>query len=70
MIAHLPALQVVIPLLAAPLLVLLRHRGVVWGVAVLVSWVSLAISILLLQQVAADGVISYLMGGWAVPWGI
>ena len=67
---HLPALQVVLPLLAAPLLVLLRHRGAAWVIAVAVSWASLAISILLLQQVATDGVISYLMGGWAAPWGI
>ena len=45
MIAHLPALQVVIPLLAAPLLVLLRQRTLALVIAVLVSWVSLAIAV-------------------------
>jgi multicomponent Na+:H+ antiporter subunit D len=68
--AHLPALQVIIPLLLAPLLVLVRHRGFAWSVAVLASWASLAIAALLLDQVLTSGVVSYHMGGWAPPWGI
>ena len=31
--AHLPALQVALPLIAAPLCSLLRHPGVAWGFA-------------------------------------
>ena len=68
--AHLPALQVVLPLIAAPLCVLLRKHGLVWLFALLVNWAVLAIAIALLRQVLADGVIVYDMGGWEAPWGI
>ncbi len=68
--AHLPALQVVVPLLAAPLCVLLRRGGLAWALTTLVSWFALAVSALLLDQALADGTISYHLGGWAPPWGI
>ncbi len=67
---HLPVLQVVIPLLFAPLCVLLRRHTLVWCVALLVSWCSFTIAILLLQQVLVEGEIVYAMGGWDAPWGI
>lgn len=67
---HLPVLQVVVPLLFAPLCVLLRRHNLVWCVALLVSWCSFTIAIFLLQQVSADVEIVYAMGGWAAPWGI
>ncbi len=67
---HLPALQVVIPLLAAPLTVLLRRRAYAFGVALAVSWVALAIAVLLWLQVADSGTISYAIGNWPPPWGI
>ena len=67
---HLPVLQVVVPLLFAPLCVLLRRHTLVWCVALLVSWCSFAIAILLLQQVLVEGEIVYAMGGWDAPWGI
>lgn len=67
---HLPALQVVIPLMAAPLCVALRRPALTWGVAVAVTWLALAFAILLLLQVLAGGPISYKLGGWAPPWGI
>ncbi|MEC4668466.1 MAG: proton-conducting transporter membrane subunit, partial [Nitrospirota bacterium] len=70
MAAHLPALQVVIPLIAAPACLLLRHSGLVWGFALLVSWSTLGIAAALLDQVLASGTISYAMGNWAAPWGI
>lgn len=68
--AHLPALQVVVPLLAAPLTVLLRRRSLAYGVAMVVSWVSLAMAIALWLQVARHGTISYAIGNWPAPWGI
>ena len=40
---HLPALQVVVPLLAAPLTVLLRRPGLAFVTAVDASWLALAI---------------------------
>ena len=67
---HLPALQVVIPLLAAPLTVLLRRRGLAFAVVLGASWISLAVSLMLWQQVADGGPISYAMGNWPPPWGI
>ena len=67
---HLPVLQVVVPLLFAPLCVLLRRHNLVWCVALLVSWCSFTIAIFLLQQVSVDVEIVYAMGGWAAPWGI
>ncbi len=67
---HLPVLQVVLALVAAPLLVIVRNKTVAWATAVAVAWASLGISVLLLQQVLDSGVISYYLGGWAAPWGI
>ncbi|MDD2879240.1 MAG: monovalent cation/H+ antiporter subunit D family protein [Rhodoferax sp.] len=67
---HLPALQVVIPLIAAPLTVLLRRRSVAFTVALLASWAAFGISILLWLQVTHNGTISYAIGSWPAPWGI
>jgi multicomponent Na+:H+ antiporter subunit D len=68
--AHLPALQVVLPLLAGPLCVMVRRGTFAWLVALAVSWLSLLIAGLLLMRVLSDGPISYAMGGWLAPWGI
>ena len=68
--AHLPALQVVVPLLGAPMCMLMRGRDWAWGFALAVAWTSFGISCLLLRQVLSEGVISYALGGWAAPWGI
>ena len=70
MIAHLPVLQVVIPLIAAPVCVLLHNARAAWAVTALVSWVSFAIACSLLNQVGETGVIVYALGSWAAPWGI
>lgn len=70
MMEQLPALQVALPLLAAPLIVLLRRANIAWFVAVAASWASLAIALLLFMHVAENGVISYAMGSWPAPWGI
>lgn len=67
---HLPALQVVLPLLSAPLCVLLAKARMAYALTLVVCWVAFAISVLLLIQVMDGGAISYHMGGWAPPWGI
>ncbi|MFQ5959382.1 MAG: proton-conducting transporter membrane subunit, partial [Alphaproteobacteria bacterium] len=67
---HLAALQVVIPLLSAPLCAVLRRGTVAWLVTTAVAWLAFAIALALLAQVTADGPIAYEMGGWAAPWGI
>jgi len=68
--SNLPALQVVIPLLSAPLALMLRRGSHAWLWAQLICIAALVISFSLLRQVLADGPISYEMGGWEPPWGI
>ncbi|GGF51785.1 cation:proton antiporter [Terasakiella brassicae] len=70
MTAHLPILQVLIPLMAAPLCVVFRHRDIAWIIVLLVSLISFVISTMILDQVLTQGVISYFMGDWPAPWGI
>jgi len=67
---HLPALQIVLPLVAAPLCLLLRNARWVRVFAVAVSWGCLAMALSLLARVTDHGVISYFMGGWVPPLGI
>jgi multicomponent Na+:H+ antiporter subunit D len=66
-IQHLPILQVILPLLAAPICLILGKPRLVWIFALLVSIATLLVSILLWQQVNANGVISYNLGGWQAP---
>ena len=70
MTAHLPVLQVVIPLLAAPLCAMVRSGRVAWGIALATSWTAFWIAIQLLARVQDEGPISYALGGWAAPVGI
>ncbi|MET0100957.1 MAG: monovalent cation/H+ antiporter subunit D family protein [Sedimenticola sp.] len=67
---HLPVLVVIIPLLTAPLCVLLDHPRLAWLVALVSSLLSFAATIGLVSQVSATGPVSYLLGGWEAPWGI
>lgn len=67
---HLPVLQVVIPLMSAPLCVVLRRRNIAWGIALVVSWISFIISLLILVQAMDIGTTTYFLGNWAAPWGI
>ncbi|MEX1257938.1 MAG: monovalent cation/H+ antiporter subunit D family protein [Gemmatimonadota bacterium] len=67
---HLPALQVVIPLMAAGFALLAWRPRLSWTVAMAASIASFLISAQLLRQVLADGPISYNLGGWEPPWGI
>jgi multicomponent Na+:H+ antiporter subunit D len=67
---HLPVLQVVIPLVAAPICVILRQSVLSWLLTTLVCLLSFVISCALFNQVLDQGVISYALGGWLSPWGI
>ena len=69
-IEHLAIIQVVLPLMAAPVCIVIRHHVGVKIWAVLISWLSFLISIALLVQVSDQGLIVYQLGGWAAPWGI
>ena len=70
MSGQLPALQVVIPLLASVLCAFLPRGNWAWAVALAASWAMPVVSGLMLSEVLANGPISYAMGGWAPPWGI
>ncbi|MGH8602606.1 MAG: monovalent cation/H+ antiporter subunit D family protein [Gammaproteobacteria bacterium] len=63
-------LQVVLPLLAAPLCVLLKNARLSWWLALLVTWGAFGIALTLLSTILTEGPIVYAMGGWAAPWGI
>ena len=67
---HLPVLQVVVPLVSAPLAVLFRDRLAAFLLVLAGSWAAFAISILLWLQVRESGIISYAIGSWPAPWGI
>jgi len=69
-LVHLPILQVIVPLIAAPTCLILRKPKLVWLFTLLASSLAFVISILLLQQVMLTGTISYELGGWSPPWGI
>jgi len=74
-IAHLPALQVVAPLLAAPLCVMLRAPQAAWLLTCVIAVIAFATAGVLLFTVTAGAhgeiaVITYALGGWAAPWGI
>jgi len=70
LIAHFPILQVIVPLMAAPLCLFLTRPRLVWLFTLIVSGLAFLISATLLQQVMASGTIVYELGGWQAPWGI
>ncbi len=67
---HLPVMQVIIPLIAAPLCSLLTRASLAWLLATFISIFTFFISLLLIREVSLHGVLSYELGGWAPPWGI
>ncbi|MBF0620715.1 MAG: monovalent cation/H+ antiporter subunit D family protein [Magnetococcales bacterium] len=67
---HYPILQVIVPLMAAPLCVIVRNNIIVRYVATLASWIALFIATQLMMRVMDDGPIRYVLGGWAAPLGI
>lgn len=70
MLTHLPILQVIVPLMAAALCLILRHPRLVWMFTLSMSGLTFLISAALLQQVVTSGTIIYELGGWEAPWGI
>ncbi len=69
-LVHLPALQVAVPLLAAPLCLLAGRAGLAWGIAFLATAFAAVAAAILSYQTLNNGPISYAMGGWEPPWGI
>ena len=58
------------PLIAAPVCVVLGRGTLAWLLALIVSWVSFAVALGLLAQTIDGSVLSYELGSWAPPWGI
>ncbi|MCA8887627.1 MAG: monovalent cation/H+ antiporter subunit D family protein, partial [Parvularculaceae bacterium] len=68
--AQLPVIPIIVPLVAAPLTILMPSGRLPYYWASAVTWVVFAACAALLHTVAADGVISYHLGDWAPPIGI
>ena len=67
---HLPVLLIIVPLVAAPLCVLIRQRTLVMGVALTAAWACPLMAAMLLRRVLAEGPISYALGAWPSPYGV
>lgn len=70
MMAHLPVLQVVAPLMIAPVCAVTNRGHWPWALATSVAWLAFAISIGLLIGTADGTSLRYEIGSWAAPWGI
>ena len=58
------------PILVAPMVVLLRPRGLAWAASTAASVLAFVIAIELTLQVLGAGPVGYLMGSWPAPYGI
>ncbi len=67
---HAIILVVVLPLLAAPLCILLGRGVLSWMAASLTVWTSFGLALHLLQRVLSEGTLRYAIGGWEAPVGI
>ncbi|MEP0707212.1 MAG: monovalent cation/H+ antiporter subunit D family protein [Parvibaculum sp.] len=67
---NLPALQVVLPLVAAPVCAMLGRGSRSWAFATAVSWLTFLVALSLFAKTFGGTIISYEMGGWAPPIGI
>ena len=67
---HLPMPQVIVPMLSAPLVILIRQRQLCWLLAVTVSLCAFAIAIALTGTVIGGDKANYLLGSWPAPFGI
>ncbi len=67
---HLPILQVVVPMLIAPMIVVFNNRLIAWLLSFLGTIICLIISVALIWATADGSVLTYFLGGWAPPIGI
>lgn len=66
---HLPVLQVILPMMGAPIIVLLG-RKVAWALSCLFAGGALAIALGLLSLASGGEPLQYELGGWTAPVGI
>ncbi len=69
-VGQLPALLIMVPLLAAPVCVLLRRELLAWVLALIASATSTVVAWQVFMHVGEHGPIRYAIGGWAAPTGI
>ena len=69
MIQHLPILQVIIPIVAAPLCVFLTPM-LARLLFIVSALLMLGMSVLMLSMTLDGQILVYALGGWAAPWGI
>jgi len=67
---QLVALQIVVPLLSAPVVALLRPRWLAWAATSAASIMAFAIAIALALGIREGQEFGYLMGSWPAPYGI
>ena len=67
---HLPALQVIVPMLSAPLVMLLKPGGLARAAATAASLLAFAIAIAMTMGVLDGSTYTYRMGNWPAPYGI
>src|SRR5690606_20922216 len=60
----------IVPLLAAPVCLILNTSRLAWAFALLATSIAWLISVALCFQVATGETLSYALGGWDAPWGI
>lgn len=68
--AHLPALQIVVPMLTAAFAAVLTPRGLAWAAATAASFMSFVIALQLTFMVSSGVPAEYEMGSWPAPFGI
>ncbi|MBY5991207.1 monovalent cation/H+ antiporter subunit D family protein [Ferrimonas balearica] len=70
MLNHLPILQVILPLMAAPSALFLARPRLISTFTLTVCTLAFGISMLLWHRISVLGPWSYALGGWQAPWGI
>ena len=70
LINHLPILQVITPMLIAPILIVLNNKTLSWLLSFVGALSCLLISVSLMQAVSDGSTLTYFLGGWAPPIGI
>jgi len=68
--ANLPALQVVLPMLAAPICAIVGRGTRAWAISMIAVLLAFAIAVALFIATLDGTIISYRMGNWAPPIGI
>lgn len=63
-------LLVIVPLMAAPVCVLVRNATLAWSISFVVAWSVFGIAVKLVNDLSSNQVLYYRLGGWDAPWGI